>query len=151
ADLVQLLDQRHAVHLLAVQADRYAVFEFDFEVFRLVGGLDRIDGPGEGVGRRLVPRVFEDTRLATAAEQVQIEAVRTLLGRLHRDAVLGGVFDFFRAVHLPFADRSDNLQIRCQSLESNVKSDLIVPLAGTAVGDRLRLVLAGRSYHELGD
>ncbi len=111
AELVEPFDQRHAVELLAVEADRPAVLEVDVDVSRLVGRLGRVDRPGEGLGRRFVPGIFEDAGLAASAKEVQIDAVRALFCRFDGDAVLGGEGDLLIAAHLPFAHRSDDLQI----------------------------------------
>src|SRR5437773_12350689 len=67
ADLVQLLNQAHAVSRITIESYRNAVFEFDFAIFRLIRRLDRIDGPSESIGRRLIPRVFEYSGLAASA------------------------------------------------------------------------------------
>ncbi len=54
-------------------------------------------------------------------------------------------------VHLPLAHRGDDLQIGGERLEGDVEADLVVALAGAAVGDGLGLVLVGGIDHELGD
>ena len=65
--------------------------------------------------------------------------------------MLGGELDLLVARHLPFAHRGDDLQIRGQRLEGDVEANLVVALAGAAVGDGLGLVLAGDVDHQLGD
>ncbi len=151
AELVEPFDQRHTVELLSVQTDRPAMLEIDGEIQRFIGRLGRIDRPGEGVGRRLIPGIFENAGLAAAAKQVQIDAIRTLFCRFDGDAVLGGESDLLIAAHLPFADGGDDFQIRRQRLEGDVEADLIVALAGAAVRDGDGVVFAGGIDHQLGD
>ena len=65
--------------------------------------------------------------------------------------MLGGELDLLVAGHLPFAHRGDDLQVGGERLEGDVEADLVVALAGAAVGDGLGLVLAGGIDHQLGD
>ena len=141
-DLVQLLDQLDAVELAAVEGDGPAAVEGDLDLLGLVGGLRRVGGPLEGLGRRLDPGVFEDARLDRAAPEVLVGAEDRLLGRLDLDAVLGGVLQLLGPRPLPLADRGDDLQVGGEGLEGDVEPDLVVPLAGAAVGDGDRAVLA---------
>src|SRR5205807_1313929 len=47
--------------------------------------------------------------------------------------------------------RSNNLQIRCQSLKSHIETDLVISLTGTSVRYSLGLMFAGGIDHELSD
>ena len=96
----------------AVQGDRPAALESDLDLLGLVGGLAGVDGPLVGLGRRLDPGVFEDTRLDRAAPEVLVGAEDRLLGRLDLDAVLGRVLQLLGPGPLPLADRCDDLQAR---------------------------------------
>ena len=54
------------------------------------------------------------------------------------------VFDlFFPAAELPLPPGSDDLEPRRQRLKSQLKTDLVVPFAGRAVGDRVGLLFFG--------
>src|SRR5438552_6918148 len=130
AQVVQALDEWHAIQVLAVQSDGNAMFELYLYILGGVGGLDRIDGPGEGVFGRLDPRIFKDARLAASSPEIQVDAVRAFLGRFHGDAMLGGELDLLVAGHLPFADRGDDSESRVERLERDVETHLVVALAG---------------------
>ena len=52
--------------------------------------------------------------------------------------MLGGVLERLGAGHLPLADRGDDLQVGRERLEGDVEADLVVALAGAAVGDGRR-------------
>src|SRR5262245_1342724 len=95
AKLVQFLNERDAIHRLPVEGDGPTLLELDFHVFRLVWCLDRIGGPGIGVGGWFIPGVFQDPGLAASAPKIEIDAVRAFLGRLDRNAMLGGKLDLF--------------------------------------------------------
>ena len=129
--------KRHAVELAAVERDRPAPVELDLDFLGLVGRLPRVGGPLERLRRGLDPGVFQDAGLDRTAPEVLVGAEDRLLGRLDLDAVLGGVLDLLVARPLPFADRGDDLQVGGQRLEGHVEADLVVALAGAAVGDRL--------------
>ena len=60
--------------------------------------------------------------------------------------MLGGVLDLVLAVHPPLPDRGHHLQLGRQSLRRNVEADLVVALAGAAVGDALGVLLAGHLH-----
>ena len=64
---------------------------------------------------------------------------------------LRGELDFLVAGPFPFAHRGDDLERRSERLKGDVEADLIVALAGAAVGDGLGSVFVGRVDHELGD
>src|SRR5665811_2636115 len=48
-----------------------------------------------------------------------------------------GVGDLLLAAHLPLAHRRDHLQLRVEGGDRGFQTDLVVALAGTAVGDRV--------------
>ena len=133
-ELVELVDQLDAVELAAVERHGLAAIEGDLDLFGLVGREPRVDGPLKGLGRGLDPGVFEDPGLDRAAPEVLVGAEDRLLGRLDLDAVLGGVFELLGARPLPLAHRGDDLQVGGERLERHVEPDLVVPLAGAAVG-----------------
>ena len=65
--------------------------------------------------------------------------------------MLLGVLERLGPGHAPFAHRGDDLEVRVERLEGDVEADLIVALAGAAVGDRLGAFLVGHIDHQLGD
>ena len=102
------------------------------------------------VGR--VHEVLDPLALARAAPQVVVDRVRRGLGAaLDRDAVLAGVGDLLVAAHLPGAHGRDHLQLGRQGGDRRLDADLVVALAGAAVGDRVAAGLARVVDGELGD
>ena len=65
--------------------------------------------------------------------------------------MLLGVLEGSVPGNVPFALRGDDLEIGRQALHREVEADLVVPLAGGAVGDRGGAVLAGRRDQVPGD
>ena len=65
--------------------------------------------------------------------------------------MLAGVGDLLLAAHLPGAHRGDRLQLRRQGRDRGLDPDLVVALAGAAVGDRVAAGLARVLDRELGD
>ena len=136
---------------LAVERDRDPALEADDDLDGR-GRRGRVDGPGEGVGRRRDPRVLEDAGLAGAAPHVHVDGV----GRGLRDRDLDPpgvrVVDLLVAGQAhPDAHRGDDLEARVEGVDGDVEADLVVALAGAAVGDRVGALLLGDLDEELGD
>ena len=70
---------------------------------------------------------------------------------LDRDAVLAGVLDLLLAPHLPAAHRRDDLHLGSERGDGGLDPDLVVALAGAAVGDGVAAGLARGVDRELGD
>ena len=68
-----------------------------------------------------------------------------------RDPVLARVGDLLLAAHLPLAHRGDQLQLRVERRDRRLDPNLVVALAGAAVGDRVAARLARVLDRELGD
>src|SRR5262249_15770161 len=149
--LIQPFNERHVVETFAIKPDRHAMLKLDLNIEWLVGSFCRVRRPGKSIRRRLVPRVFEHPCFATSAPKILIDAVRAFFGRFDWYPVPGCELDLLVAGHLPLPHWSDDLQIRCQGLEGDIKTHLIVAFTCTAVRDRFRLVIAGGIDHELSD
>ncbi len=54
-------------------------------------------------------------------------------------------------LHVPLAHGGDDLQVGGQRLHADIEPNLVVPLAGGAVGDGRRSLFAGYVHHQLGD
>ena len=99
-----------------------------------------------------VPEVLDPAALRRASPEVVVDRVRHHLGALlERDPVLAGVGDLLLAAHLPRAHRRDHLQLGRQRRDRGLDADLVVALAGAAVGDRVAAAGAGVLDRELGD
>ena len=76
--------------------------------------------------------------------QVLVLGVVGLTVDLERNVMRFGVIDFFvTALDVPFTPRSDDLHIRCESLDGKFKPNLVVALAGAAVADGVRALFFG--------
>ena len=149
AQVVQPLDQRHGAQRLAVDRDRDAALEADDDLDR-VGRVGRRHGPRVGVGRRRHPRVLEDAGLARAAPQVDVDGVGGRLRDRDLDAALVRVVDRLVAGQAhPHAHRRHDLEAGVERVDGDVEADLVVALAGAAVGDRVRALLLGDLDQEL--
>ena len=62
-----------------------------------------------------------------------------------------GVLDLLGAAHVPVAHRRHHLELGSQGGGGDVEADLVVALAGAAVGDRLGALVAGDVDEDLGD
>ena len=141
----------HRREALAVERDRDAALEGDRDLDR-GRRVGRRDGPLVGVGRRRDPRVLEDPGLARAAPQVDVDRVRAGLGDRDLDAALVGVVDLLVAGQAhPDAHRRDDLEPRIERVRRDIEADLVVALAGAAVGDRVGALALGDLDEELRD
>ena len=116
------------------------------------GASRRGDRPLVGVGGRRDPRVLEDARLARAAPEVDVDGVGGRLRDRDLDAPLVRVVDLLvaRQAH-PDAHRRDDLEPGVEGVDGDVEADLVVALAGAAVGDRVGALLLGDLDEQLGD
>ena len=139
---------------LAVDRDRVAALELDRDLFGRVGRAHRVVGPRIDIFRSFRPRVFEQLPLARGVKQIGVGRERALAAAVlrHRDLVLFGEIDQRRAaVQVPFAPRRDDLDIGRQRIITELEAQLVVALAGRAVGDRVGADFARDLDLPLGD
>ena len=148
---VEPFDERHRIDRLSIERHRQTAIEADFDVSRVVGSFRRRFRPGINVLRRLDPGVFQHPRLDTASPEVLIDAVRAGLGDVDRDRVLLRVGDLGLAVHLPFPQGRDDLQVWRECLHRDIEPHLVVPLAGTSMCHRTRAFVPSDRDHLAGD
>ena len=55
------------------------------------------------------------------------------------------------ALQIPLANRGDNLELGVEGLDGSLKTNLVVTLAGAAVGDGVGTELVGGAHEMLGD
>ena len=76
--------------------------------------------------------------------QVVVDGIGVVVGTLGNRHVVGvGIGDLIgSALQIPLANRGDNLKLRVEGLDGSLKTNLVVTLAGAAVGDvgRAKLV-----------
>ena len=136
-DLVERNDDLGELHLLAVDGDGLARLKLDLGVGRGVGRVLGILGHNPGVVERLVPGILQVTALDGATPQVVIDGIGVVVGTLGNRHVVGvGVGDLVRtALQIPLTNRGDDLELGVERLDGSLKTDLVVTLAGAAVGD----------------
>ena len=123
---------------LAVQRDGHAALEADHHVLGLVGRLLRPRDELEHVVARRLLEVLDRPALGGAAPEVVVDRVRRRLGSaLDGDAVLARVGDLLLAAHLPAAHRRDDLHLGVERDHGRLDPNLVVALAGAAVGNRV--------------
>ena len=133
---VELGDQLGQCELLAVERDRQTRLERDHDLAGCRRG-ERGGGDCERLLGRRDPRVLEHARFDRAAEEVVVDRVGRLLLRLDRDPARFRISDFLVARPHAVAQRRDHAHARVARLERELEAELVVPLAGAAVHDRL--------------
>ncbi len=152
AELVQRAQDVAGAEFLAVDRDAIARDEFEFHVLGLVRCRLGRDAELEHVRRRLDPWVFQDTALEADVEQVAVGAVGLLRAHWHGDAFRLRVFHEIRAaLEFPVAPRGDDLEVGSESGEGQLEADLVVALAGRAMGDGIGVFKPGDFDLTLGD
>ncbi len=152
ADLRDALEQVDQPQFLAVDRHGHAALESDPHGLRLVRRLlgRRDELKDVVVGGML--EILDPAALRRAAPQVVVDRVRRdLRAALQRDPVRSGVLDLLLATHLPASHGRDDLQVGGERRDRRLDADLVVALAGAAVGDRVAAGRAGDVDGELGD
>ena len=147
---VELLDDLQRGEGLTVQRHRDACVEGDVDD---VGGRreGRVLGVVVDVLGGTVPDVLQEAGLHGAAPDVLVDGEGILLGGLDRQVVLLCVFDGLLTGQGQVAHRGDALQLRAEGLDGDLEADLVVALAGAAVGHRGGAELLGGGHQVLGD
>ena len=148
AQSVQLGDDLGNFHLFPIQRFRDTCFECHGHVFRFVRRLLRWNCEHEQiviVG--LHRRIFQFQSLVADVPEVSVTAVAVLGVKGKIDAVFAAVFDLIlTGLHGPeigHTPGSDDLDIRSQSTDAQLKTNLVVPFSCCAVADSYRAFLAG--------
>ena len=146
ADLGRSFEQLDQAEALAVERDRQPGLEADLTVSGSSGASSGRVTSWKTSSSGACVEVLDPAPLRGAAPEVVVDRVGSDLGAaLDRDPVLAGVGDLLLAAHLPVAHRGDHLQLRSQRRDGGLDPDLVVALAGAAVGDRVAARLA-RAY-----
>src|SRR5437763_2017586 len=128
----------------AVDGDRKSLVEGEHHLDRLRRRRAR---QLEDLLRGLDPGVLQDAALDRTPPEILVDRVRA--GLRHRDgnAEPLGVLDRLLAGEPPPPHRSQRLEIRGERARRHLEADLVVALAGTAVGDGVGPVLTGGGHH----
>ena len=147
AQLVQVLHQLHSAHLLAVHGSGNALFKVNGHIGRGVGSLLRADTQLQETGvvvLGLVGGALQIQTLVAQMPQVLVLGVVGLAVDLQGDVVSLGVVDLLvTALDVPLTPGSNDGHIGAQGLEGQLKTHLIVALAGAAVADGICTLLDG--------
>ena len=103
-----------------------------------MGAASRRDGAGEHVLVRLDPGILERLALVGDVQKVGVGRVGRLAALAARDRdlpVLGVLDQLVAAVEVPLAPGRDDLDVRIERVAGQLEADLVVALAGGAVGD----------------
>ena len=142
AELVELRDDLGDLHLFAVHGYGHARFKVDGNFGCHIGRLIGRDAHLEElvlIEVRLVCRVFEVQALMAQVPEVLILGVVRLSRDFQRHMVRFGVVDLFISrLDLPLSPRRDDRHAGGKILNAELKADLIVTLAGAAVGNCVR-------------
>ena len=147
---VHLFDGLQRSDVMTVDLDRDALLEFDDDLI-LDRWERRIVGVGVAVLGRTVPRILEETGLDGAAPHVLVDGERALLGLHDRQLVFLGEGDLDVAGQRQVTNRADGLQRRVDGGDGDLETNLIVALAGAAVGNGVSAELVGGTDEMLGN
>lgn len=148
--LVELLDRLEDGDGLAVDGDGHALLEGDDDLVGLARGGGVLGVLVDVLDRR-VPDVLQEARLDGAPEDVLVDGVRGLLGGRDREVLLLAEGDRLVPGHRVVTDRGDALQVGAERGDTGLEADLVVALAGAAVGDDSGVVLVGGGDEVLDD
>tara|TARA_R110002020_G_scaffold25127_21_gene81849 strand:- start:1437 stop:2375 length:939 start_codon:yes stop_codon:yes gene_type:complete len=154
AEIVQRGQQLVRLEGLAVDGDRIAVPEADGDDG---GGVGRLFGAHRAlvdVRRRRLVRVLQYLALGGRVQKVGVDGERGLAALVLGDqdlVLLGEIQEIGPGLELPVPPRRDHLDVRVQGIGGQLEADLVVALAGGAMGDRVGAGLAGDLDEALGD
>ncbi len=155
AQLVQLGDDLGNLHLLAVNACRNTGFEGHGHIFALFRSFFRADTQNQQmIVVRLVSRILKLQTLMADVPQVTVTAVAGICGERQVNTMGLAICDLgFTGIHGPLVITpcSDDLQIRCQSLDTQLETDLVVTFTGSTVADGCSAFFSGNLNQLLGD
>ena len=138
ADVVELPNQRGAAEFHAIEADRPSLLKGDRQLRRLIGRFLGIDAHHPyAVGWR-VRGILQFGPFMRDVPQIPVAAIDLRLSLLQRNVVFLGVVDgVFTGHDVPFTPRGDDRQVRRERLVGQLKTNLVVALAGGAVAQRV--------------
>ena len=139
ADGVELCDDLAGLHLLAVQGHGGAGLKVDGHIGGLIRGLQGGDAHLQEAGLLvlgLVGGVLQVQALVAQVPEVLILGVVGLPADLQRHLVGLGVVDLLLpGLDVPLPPGGDDLHLGGEALDGQLEADLVVALAGAAVGD----------------
>ena len=138
AQLVEFGQKGRRRQAFAVDGHRIALFERNFQIFRFVGSLFRADRQHKHLLLRFGPGIFQNSPFERNMQQVAVAAPRALFAHRHFNVVLARILDqIFAALEIPFPPRRYHPDGGIKRIVAQFEADLIVPLAGCAVRNRI--------------
>ena len=155
AQLIQLADDVAGLHVLPVDGHRHALDKVQGHIGGLVRG-------GQGAHAHLqkallliqglVGRVLQVQTLVGEVPEVLVLGIVGLPADFQGDVVGLGVVDLLvPALDIPLPPGGDDLHLRGEALDGQLKAHLVVALAGAAVADGVGPLLFGDLHQPLGD
>src|SRR5918995_800941 len=138
AEVVQAGEECGRRQRTAVECDGIALAEFDLSIGRPVRRIFWSNGALINIGRRLGPGIFEHLALRRGVKKIGIDGERSLAALVpgYRNLVLFGEIEQIRAaLEWPFAPWSNDLDVGVQGIGGKLEVNLVVALAGRAMGD----------------
>ena len=151
AKFVQLHHDLGGRQGFAVHRDRVAVFEGDGDVFGFIRGLLERDGHDMGGFEGFFPRIFKLAAFEAAMEHVAVHAVVLRTGGDRNVVLFGKEVQGGTGHQIPFAPGGDHAQIGREGGGGQLEADLVVALAGRAVGEGVGAFGTGDFHEALGD
>ena len=139
---VQVIYQVGPNHAFAVDCLGHATLEMDLYVGRLIRSVCHGACPVVGVLGRFQPWVFQFSGLHAPAPEVLVGGEPAAVG-VDREISRLTVLDLVIPAHAPIAYGCNDIDIRPESGDAYLQPDLVVALAGAAVGDGVSVVLPG--------
>ena len=149
--LIGAAHQAHRIEPLAIDGHRIAGFEVDLHDLGLGRGRVHRGGHRVHLLGRLHVGILQNSSLDAAAQQVQVDRIGGLLGDGHRNAAALAVGDRFLPAHAPFPGRGQHLEFGSQGANGHIEPNLVVALAGAAVGHGISSHLAGHLHQATGN
>ena len=152
AQLVELADNVAGLHFLAVHRHGDAFFKVDGHISGLVRGRHGADPHLQKallLILGLVGGVLQVQALVAQVPEVFILGIVRLPADFQGDLVGLGIVDLLvPALDVPLPPGGDDGHLRGEALDGQLKPDLVVALAGAAVGDGVRPLGLG-DFHQL--
>src|SRR5208283_3018448 len=150
-NVVQCIKKFNGRELLAVHGNGRACFKANHHLFRLVWSLIRRNNPLPHRFAWGVRKIFQVPALVAQVPDIAVAAVDVGATLFHRDLVLLRIGDgVFARVNGPLPPGSDDGEVGSNGLVRQLKTDLVISLAGTTMREAVGAELQGEFGLTLG-
>src|SRR5437588_8299733 len=151
-DFIERVEQFDGPKFRAVDGNRSARFESDFDFFGFVRSFFRGDNPLPHGLVRCVGGVFKFAAFVAEVPNVSVAAVNVFLALFNGNVVFLRIGDgVFTGIDVPLAPRRDDLHIRRDGLVGQFETHLVVAFSSAAVGKAVGAKLQRDFRLALGD